>query len=370
MKTSLIKKAFIIATVVVAAGYYYTSSKSNLHVNVYDWYGMLPRSVLKQFEEETGIKVWYDVYDDNDMLEAKLLASNCGYDVIFPSISPYAARHIKAGLYQPLNKEKIPNLENAISPFILKEMKSCDPHMTYCIPYYWGTLGILYDADVVEPLAKQYRFNPSLLESYDLIFNASWLKHVHHLGVSLLAESVDVFPAALRYMGISPHSQDKEHLEKAFQKLMKIRPFIKRFSGNRFVQDILLGDVCIAQAWSGEAMKAIQLGSKMDRRLVYVTPKEGSSLWIDGIAIPKGAPHPEAAHKFINFLLRPDISAQLMAATLIPTSVASSYSLISAQLKNTIFPKKDKNLSLDPAQLDTDFERERTRLWARVRLMQ
>lgn len=349
--------------------YHYNVTSRLNYVNVYDWYGMLPRHILQKFEAETGIRVRYDMYDDNDMLEAKLLASNCGYDVVFPSVSPYAARHIQAGLYQPLNKEWLPNINQPFHPLIMREMKACDPNMKYCIPYYWGTLGILYDADVVEPLLTISNKPRTHLESYALLFDVEWLVHVAPKGVSLLSESVDVFPAMMTYMGLSSHSQHMPDLMAAFEQLRAVRPHIKRFSANRFVHDMLLQDVCIAQAWSGEAARAIQISNKMKRRLVYMVPKEGASLWIDGIAIPKGAPHPREAHIFINFLLRPDISAQLMSTTCIPTTIVQSYTLLPTALREAIFPKKEKGLKLDATHLDESFERERARLWARIRLM-
>lgn len=352
----------------VVAYHYHTTSHIT-YVNVYDWYGMLPRNILQQFEAETGIRVRYDMYDDNDMLEAKLLASNCGYDVVFPSVSPYAVRHIQMGLYQPFNKEWLPNLSQSFHPLIVREMKECDPTMKYCIPYYWGTLGILYDADVVEPLLDAAQKPRTHLESYALLFDVEWLAYVAPKGVSLLSESVDVFPAMMTYMGLSPHSQEKNNLHAMFESLRAVRPHIKRFSANRFVQDMLLKDVCIAQAWSGEAVRAIKLASKMNRRLVYVVPKEGAALWIDGIAIPTGAPHPKEAHIFINFLLRPDISAKLMIVTCIPTAIVKAYTFLPPDLREVIFPKKEKGLRLDAANLEESFERERARLWARIRLM-
>lgn len=371
MKLRISKRLLLFLSLAWCGGalYHYHVSNTRAYVNVYDWYGMLPRHILQKFESETGIRVRYDMYDDNDMLEAKLLASNCGYDVVFPSASPYAARHIKAGLYQPLDKKLLPNLNQPLHPLAMKEMKACDPNMTYCIPYYWGTLGILYDADVVEPLLDQANKPRSHLESYALLFDVEWLACVASHGVSLLPESVDVFPAMLTYLGKSSRSQESSDLEAAFEHLRTVRPHIKRFSANRFIQDILLHEVCIAQAWSGEATRAIQMAKKMKRRLVYVVPREGSSLWIDAIAIPKGAPHPKEAHIFINFLLRPDISAQLMSTTFIPTVVTRSFALLSHEIKEAILPKKEKGLKLDATNLSENFERERARLWARIRIM-
>jgi putrescine transport system substrate-binding protein len=349
--------------------WYTNNVEEKFFVNVYDWYGLFPKDVIRDFEKETGIKVRYDVYDSNEVLEAKLMATNSGYDVVFPSASPYVARQIQGGVYQKINKAKLSNLKN-LNPQIVKEMKIIDPQMDYALPYYWGSLGILMDLRKVSELIA----NPKSL-GYKLILDPENMKKLSACGVSFLEEAIDVFPAVLRYLGKDGNSQKVEDLEKTFAILMNVRPFIRRFSSSRFINDIAMGDVCLAQAWSGESLRAQELGRLLGREIIYYIPKEGSSLWIDCIAIPEGAPHPNNAHIFINFILRPDISARITNSNKIPTVIVDGYKLVEKEIREnqTIFPPKEilENLFIDKPLLTPeaqDFDRKRTRYWARVRL--
>ncbi len=338
-------------------------------VNIYDWYGMLTREIIQQFEDETGIRVRYDLYDNNEVLEAKLLASNSGYDVVFPSASPYVSRQIAVGIYQPINKALLTNL-GKLNPFIEKQMRFIDAEMKYALPYYWGTLGIAFDVDKISALLPGVS-----QDSYDLLFNPENLKKLAPYGISFLEEAIDVFPLVLSYLGKSRDSMNANDLEEAYQHLLKLRPYIRRFTSGRFINDLVMGDSCIAQGWSGEAQQAEQEAKDVGRNIKYIIPKEGSTLWIDCIAIPVGAPHPRNAHIFINFLLRPDISAKITNQTKIPTVVQEGYKLIDAHIRNNpnIFPSKEvmAKLYLDKPQVDEKsiyYDRLRTRAWAKVRL--
>jgi putrescine transport system substrate-binding protein len=338
-------------------------------VNVYDWYGMIPVEVLLEFERETGVRVQYDVYDNNEVLEAKLLASNSGYDVVFPSASPYVARQIHAGVYQPLNKAALSNLTH-LDPMIVKHMDKVDPHMVYAIPYYWGTLGFAYDEEKVKSSLSHVDLN-----SYAVLLDPENLKKLAPFGVSFLEESIDVFPVVLRFLGKNPNSQNVNDLTLATDHLLKLRPYIRRFSSARMMNDLVMGDVCLAQTWSGEVQKAEEEAKELNRSIRYVIPKEGTTLWIDCIAIPKGAPHPKNAHIFINFILRPDISARLTNETKLPTVMLKALPMVDEKIRHNpiIYPPKSVmvQLQLDQPQFDEAgiaFDRLRTRAWAHVRL--
>lgn len=338
-------------------------------VNVYDWYGMLPTFILEQFKKETGIDVVYDMYTNNEVLEAKLLASNSGYDVVFPTASPYAARQIKIGAYQPLNKNLLPNLKN-INPFIAKEMRKVDPEASYVVPFYWGTLGIIYDVDKIKRLLPHGNH-----ESHSLLLDPENLKILAPFGVSFLEEPVDVFPLILRFLGKNPNSVKQEDLKEATNHLLKLRPYILRFTSSRFVNDLVMGDTCIAQGWSGDSHLAIDEAKELGRNIKFFTPQEGSTLWVDCAAIPIGAPHPENAHIFINFLARPDIAARLTNQTKLPTVFLDSIPLIKEEIRNdkSIFFTETmmSKLILDKPRLshhDLSYERLRTRMWTRVRI--
>jgi len=347
----------------------FVSKKEDLYVNVYDWYGMLSHEILRQFEEETGISVRYDLYDNNEVLEAKLLASNSGYDVVFPSASPYVSRQIEAGIYQPFDKSLLPNFKD-FDPIIVEQMRFIDPDLTYSIPYYWGTIGIAFDADKISKLLPG-----APQDSRDLLFNPENLKRLAPYGVSFLEEAIDVFPLILAYLGKDNDSTSPEDLELAYQHLLKLRPFIRRFTSSRFINDLVMGDVCIAQAWSGEAYQAIQEAKDVGRNIKYIIPKEGSTLWIDCIAIPVGAPHPKNAHTFINFLLRPDISAKISNEVFIPTIIQAGLDQVDPVIRNNpgLYPPREimLKLRLDKPQKSEEsiaYDKLRTRVWTKVRL--
>ncbi|MBY0462173.1 MAG: extracellular solute-binding protein [Alphaproteobacteria bacterium] len=372
MRFTSLFKVSVIVVFIALIGWRFTKHSSLNHedayVNVYDWYGMLSNDILRQFEKETGIHVRYDLYDNNEVLEAKLLASNSGYDVVFPSASPYVARQIAAGVYQPLNKSLL-NIQE-LDPVIMQKMKIIDPDMSYAIPYYWGTLGIAFDVDRINELLPGISH-----DSYDLLFNPENLKRLAPYGISFLEEATDVFPLILSYIGKDRDSIMPEDLDSAYQHLLKLRPYIRRFASSRFVNDIVMGDSCIAQGWSGEAHEAIREAKELGRNIKYIVPKEGTTVWVDCLAIPVGAPHPKNAHIFINFLLRPDISAKITNNILIPTTVVASLKLIDENIKNdpSIYPLKETmlKLHLDKPQKDAksmEYDKLRTRTWAKVRL--
>ncbi|MDR1597578.1 MAG: extracellular solute-binding protein [Holosporales bacterium] len=339
-------------------------------VNIYCWYGALPQSVIEQFEAETGIHVHYDVFDNNEMLEAKLLASNSGYDVVMPTITPYGARQLHLRIYHKLDKSKLPALRQ-IDPVLQDKIKDIDADMDYLLPYYWGTTGIAFDEDRLNAIIPDIPKDDT-----QLLFDINVVKKISPYGISLLQEPVDVFPCFLEYLGKNRNSRSLEDLWYASQRLAEVSQYIRRFSSSRFVIDLVLGDVCVAQAWSGEALRAIDDARKIGRHIRYIIPKNGGDIWIDAIAIPIGAPHVNNAHAFINFLLRPDISAQITNQTQIATMVAEAKPLIKKEiLTNTlIFPTHDtlKSLQISPVftgQAAEAYERIRMRMWAQIKML-
>ena len=341
--------------------------KTAEYLNVYNWYGVIPKDILEEFEAETGISIRYDLYDNNEILEAKLFAGNSGYDVIFPSASPYAVRQIQAGVYEKIDKSKIPNLTH-VDPDIYEQMRLADSNLDYTIPYYWGTFGFAY---VEEEILKRMPDAPT--QSYRMLFDPSVVSNFKGCGVTLLDESVDVYPPVLSYLGKDPQSDSVDDLTEAQQHLLKIRPYVKRFSSSRFVNELVGGESCLAQAWSGEAQLAQDRADEVGKniRIRYVVPQEGGTMWIDCVAIPKGAPNLENAHKFIDFLLRPKISARIANAIKLAIANKDALPYIDSKIKHdpTIYPSKEgmAKLKLDKPQNAT-YERYRTRLWTEFRL--
>jgi putrescine transport system substrate-binding protein len=339
-------------------------------VNVYGWYGVLPQSVIEQFERETGIHVHYDVFDNNEMLEAKLLASNSGYDVVMPTVTPYGVRQLSLKIYHKIDRTKLPMLGN-IEPILVEKMKDVDPNMDFLLPYYWGTAGIAFDEDRLNAIIPDVP-----RDGNQLLFDVDILKKLAPYGVSFLQEPVDVFPLFLEYLGKERNSRSLDDLWHASQLLANVSRYIRRFSSSRFITDLVLGDVCVAQAWSGEALRAIHDAHKIGRNIRYIIPKNGGDICIDAIAIPIGAPNVNNAYVFINFLLRPDISAQITNYTQIATMVTDAKAFIDKEvLENTlIFPTEDilNTLYMSPVftgRASEIYERVRTRMWAQIKML-
>ncbi|CAO4835392.1 MAG: Putrescine-binding periplasmic protein SpuD [Holosporales bacterium] len=349
----------------VCFGYFFKNHHKTEYVNVYNWYGMLPQNVIEKFEAETGIKVRYDIFDNNEVLEAKLFATNSGYDVVFPSSCPYVYNQIQAGVYMPLDKTLLSNIDE-LDPYLRSQMEKLDPDLQYSIPYIWGTTGIIYDADKIDACIE----DDQIKESLDLLFDTQILKKLAPYGISFLEEGIDVFPMVSRFLKREIQSEDD--LYAAYNKLLEIRPFIKRFSTDRITNDLLMGEIAIAQFWSGGAYRAILEGKKLGKNLKYIIPKEGASLWIDVMAIPKGAPNPKNAHIFINFCLRPEIAAMISNQTYDATTVAKAQQYIDPALLKVSFLYPDeatlKTLSLDvPVKNSHALDQTRTRLWTKIR---
>lgn len=339
------------------------------YVNVYNWYDMIPDEILHEFETEFGIKVRYDVYDGNEILEAKLLAGHSGYDVVFPSAAPYIAQQIEAGVYQELDKSLLPNLKY-LDPIVVEQMRVADPTNAYSVPYYWGTFGFAYVEEII--LAKM---PDAPVNSYRMLFDPNVVSKFADCGVTLLDESVDIYPVVQGYLGLDSQSDRPEDLNVAQEHLFKIRPSIARFSGIRFVNELASGESCLAQAWSGDAHTANDLAKDIGKNIHirYVVPEEGGSIWIDAAAIPKNAPHFENAHKFINFMLRPEICARVTNSVNIATANKAAIPLVSKEIQEdeTIYPPERimRKLRLDRTQ-GSKFNTLRNRLWSQVRLGQ
>lgn len=338
-------------------------------VNICDWYGMLSPELLKAFEKQTGIKVRYDVFDSNDVLEAKLLATKPGYDVVFPTATPYALRQIKMKLYQKLNKQLLPDLKN-LDGNILNKMDKVDPQMDYVIPYYWGTLGIAYNKKKLEEI-----FPGEKIDSYAFLFDSNKLKKLQKCGVGLLIEAIDVFPHMQLYLNKNPNEESDRMFKETFEALVKIRPYFRRFTSGRFMNDLIMEDLCVSQAWSGEVHAHRKELKEMDTDIRYIIPKEGTALWIDCIAIPQYAPHIKNAHAFINFLLQPQIAAQITNTTGIPTIVRDASKYLEADILNdpAIYPSEEmmkKNFIIysENSDINSYFEKLRNKYWIDFRL--
>ncbi|MDE1172577.1 MAG: polyamine ABC transporter substrate-binding protein [Parvibaculaceae bacterium] len=274
-------------------------------VNVYNWSDYIAPDTVAKFEKETGIKVRYDVYDGNETLEAKLLAGNSGYDVVVPTAFPFLKRQVAAGVYLELDPEKIPNLK-LLDPDLKKQTAVADPGNKHAAIYMWGTDGIGYNKKLVDA-----RMPNAPVDSLALVFDPEIAKNFKDCGITMLDSPTDILPMALNYLGIEPTKATPAQLEKAKELLLKVRPYIKYFNSSQYINDLANGDICIAIGWSGDVLQAKSRAeeAKNGVEIEYTIPKEGTVVWADNLAIPKDAPHPDAAAAWINFNLRPDIEA-------------------------------------------------------------
>ncbi len=334
-------------------------------VNVYCWAYVLSPEIIQQFEKETGIKVTLDVYDSPEVMETKLVAGHSGYDVVMVTVWPYLLRQIEAHLYQPLDPSLVPNLK-AVDSLLLKKMEKVDPGNKFAIPFIWGTSGFAYNK---KKILERYPEAP--VQSLAMLFNPSIVDHFKDCGVMLIDSPVDVFPAVLSYLNLDPMSDSIEDLKKAGEVLMQVRPFIKKFQPVPATHNLTSGDYCLAQGFSGDLILARNLGREMGVDLDYVIPEEGADLWMDAFAIPHDAPHKDAAHAFINFMLKPEIIAQVTDEIAIANSVPRSFSFMKEEIRkdSLIYPSKKimEKLYVNKAH-PPRYERLRLREWTRVKI--
>lgn len=301
-RLSLLASALAVAALALPSGAALAQDKV---VYVYNWSDYIDESILEDFEKETGIEVVYDVYDSNDVLETKLLTGDSGYDVVVPS-GTFLARQIQAGVYQKLDRSKLPNLPNMWG-VVTDRTAKYDPGNAYSVNYMWGTTGFGYNEDMILE-----RMPDAPVDSWRMIFDPDVVSKFADCGVHVLDASDELIPAALNYIGEDPDSQDPDVIRKAEDVLMAIRPHILKFHSSEYVNALPNGDICLALGWSGDVLQARDRAVEADNniKINYVVPKEGALMWFDQMAIPKDAPHPEEAHAFLNFIMRPEVMAK------------------------------------------------------------
>ena len=276
-------------------------------VNIYNWSDYIDPSILTDFTKDTGIKVVYDVYDSNDILDTKLFAGGSGYDVVVPS-SEYLVRQMAAKLIARLDKSKLLNISN-MWDVISQRIEAAYPGATdYAVNYMWGTTGIGYNTKMVEErLGKD-----APTDSWALIFDPEYAEKLADCGMMMLDAPTEVIPAALNYLGIDPDSTKPDDIKKAEEMLLKIRPYVRKFHSSEYINAIANGDICVAYGYSGDIFQARDRAkeAKQGVDIAYSIPKEGARMWFDMMAIPADAPHPENALTFINYLMQPKVIAK------------------------------------------------------------
>jgi len=291
-----------------------TTAQKERVVNFYNWSDYIDPTVLDDFSKKTGIKVRYDTFDSNDTLEAKLLAGKSGYDVVVPT-GYFLARQIAAGIFQKLDKGKLPNLVNAW-PQIANRLATYDPGNQYAVNYMWGTTGIGYNVQeagkILGASAASNAAIDSAINSWDDVFDPEKIARFKDCGIHLLDSSDDIMPAALHYLHLDPNSSDPGDLQKAADLLVKIRPYVRKFHSSEYLNALATGEICFVVGFSGDIKQAQKRAAEAKSAFAigYAIPKEGAQLWFDNLAIPKDAPNVTEAHALIDDLLKPEVAAK------------------------------------------------------------
>lgn len=279
-------------------------------LNIYNWGDYIAEDTIKNFEKETGIKVRYDLFDSNEALHAKLVAGMSGYDIVVPG-SHFAKMQIQAGLLRKLDKSKIPNLAN-LDPAIQAQLAKMDPGNEYLVDWMWGYTTVGINVDKVK---KALGGMPMPENAWDLVFKPEYVSKLKGCGVSFLDTASEIMPIALKYIGKDPRSKDAADYAEAGKMLKAIRPSVTRFagSGSDYIDQMARGQLCAVVGWSGDIMiaKDKSAKAKAPQNLQVLLPRMGGLLFFDTMAIPKDAKHPENAHKWINYILRPEVHASL-----------------------------------------------------------
>jgi putrescine transport system substrate-binding protein len=335
-------------------------------LNIYNWNDYVSQEALDRFQRETGIAVRYDTYDSNETLDAKLRAGRSGYDLVVPTASPFFAQQIPAKLYREFDRAKLPNYRN-LDPAVMRELDRFDPGNRFGVPHLSSTTGIGYNAERVSRIMAD-----APVFSLRMIFDPEIAKRFQSCGIVALDSPTDVFPAALSYLGLDPDSKDPAHLTRATELLMRIRPFVRKWHSSEYINDLANGDACVAFGYSGDIKQAAARAAEAKRanvRVEFAIPQEGALLSHDLWAIPADARNVDAAHKFVDFMLRPEIAALNSDAVGYPNAVPASKALVRPQIRDdpTVFVPAEiraKLYTITPAA--RDYERLRTRAWSRV----
>jgi putrescine transport system substrate-binding protein len=333
-------------------------------VNVYNWSDYIDASILEDFTKETGIKVVYDVFDSNEILETKLLAGSSGYDVVVPT-ADFLQRQIQAGAFQKLDKAKLPNISN-MWDMVMTRTAQYDPGNEYGLDYMWGTTGIGYNVEKTKAI-----LGSDAAPTWDVIFKPEIAAKFKDCGIYLLDSPTDIVPTALLYLGLDPNSHNPDDLKKAEDLLLTVRPNIRKFHSSEYINALANGDICLAVGWSGDVLQARDRAAeaKAGVEVNYTVPPQGAKMWFDMMAIPGDAPHVEEAHAFLNYMMKPEVIAKASDYVFYANGNKASQAFVSKEVLDdpAIYPKDDvvaKLFSFLP--YDPKTQRVVTRLWTKV----
>lgn len=360
-----ISTTFLAAFVIAACGVKSKQPTAEETLNVYNWANFIAPDTVANFERETGIKVQYNIFETDATLEAKLLAGHTNYDIVFPS-DTYFGRLTRAHALRKLDKGALSNSGNLDSD-IMRDLAVHDPGNQYGVPYLWSSTGIGYNVDKVHE-----RLGSIALNSWSVLFDPKNAAKLKDCGIQILDAPSDVLPAVLMYLGKNPYSSDPVDLDAAAATLMKIRPFVRLIESVGAIDGLASGSLCLVLDYSGVVTQAKYDAQEASNgvRIRFLVPREGALVGSNVMAIPADAPHPQNAEKWLNYLMRSDVIANVTNAVKFPNAIRASLPFVQDAIKNDrdIYPDEETRAGLRPdLVMQPEQARLMTRLWTRFR---
>ena len=342
-----------------------SASRDEPQLNVYNWSDYIGKTTIADFERASGIRVNYDTYDADNTLEAKMLAGGTGYDVVTTS-TDFFSRQIKAGVYRKLDRSKLPNWQY-LDPEVLRLFDPADPGNQYAVPYLRSNNGFAYNVDLVRA-----RMPDAPVDSLDMLFKPEVISRFADCGVQFLDQPSDVLPMALRYLGLDPNTKRPEDYAAAEKLLLAVRPYIRSFDSVGYINALVNREICVAMAWSSDYATALARARSVgiDVHLAFTLPKEGSNRAFDAWLIPADAPHPEAALRFINFMLEPEVIAAVTNDIYYANANRGADAYVDASIiSNPVLYPTAAAMARTYQMVEADHatERLRTRAWTRIK---
>ncbi|WP_163831372.1 polyamine ABC transporter substrate-binding protein [Spartinivicinus ruber] len=335
-------------------------------LNFYNWNDYINPNTIPVFEKQTGVKVNYDVFDNNEVLEAKLLSGQSGYDLVVPTHN-FLRVQIKAGAFQPLDKTKLTNYHH-LNKHIMGELAAkVDPDNKYSIPYLVGTTGIGYNPDKIKAVLGK-----ETIDSWAAVFKPENMEKLSKCGVAFLDTGSEIFPIVLKYLGKNPNSHNIKDYQIAEKQLASISQYVTYYHSARYISDLANGDICVAIGWSGDVFQASDRATEANNgvKVNYVIPKEGAPLSFDMLAIPKDAKNVENAHKFLNYLLEPKVIAGVTNYVKYASANDGAKPFVDEQVKANpgIYPPNEVNDKLFLfTEMPKKIQRFVTRSWTKIK---
>ena len=310
-------------------------------LNIYNWPDYIAKDMVTNFEKESGIRVNYQTFENNEALQAKLVAGNSGYDLVVPG-AVFAKSQIDGGLLMKLDKSKVANYGN-LDAEVMAKLNLVDPGNAYLIPWAWSYTTVGINKSMV---AKALGATPLPDNAWELVFNPTYTARLKSCGIAFLDSPTEVIPPAMHFMGKNPYSSEPADHKAAGEMLAKVRPHVRLFSST-MIDDLAGGKACVALGWAGDMniARARAIENKNGNEIQVLVPATGGLAFFDNLAIPKDAKHPNNALAFINYFLKPEVAASLTNELSYPTANKQSVASVKPEIAN------DKTVYLDSESL-------------------